>query len=385
MGELLMTNNKIKVSVLYPWGQTSEEFIKLLDIADLPIAERIVVDNENPDYLLASDKIYSVKEYEAPFRKLIENQKDSSPIRIAFFREALAPDLNIFDYAVCWNWNLSYGDRVARIPPHYLIGDNYTVMPAVTNDFTYDEARKSLQQGKKRFCNFLYTNQYAHPIRDKIFYEISNYKKVDSLGAHLNNIGTLIGGGRRVDNWGEMSIRIKSNYKFTIACENCSYDGYVSEKLLTSFNAHTVPIYWGNPYIAEEYNPEAFINVRDYDSLDSLVKRIKEIDENDDLWAHIVSQPWQTEEQKNYSDSEYQNYKNFILNIFSQPLEKARRRPYGGFSDIDYKYWFLHRRLIHSTNFVSRVSQAIINPDRVAFRIHEAMLPKTDIDEFFKN
>ena len=43
---------------------------------------------------------------------------------------------------------------------------------------------------KENFCNFVYSNSgWADPIREKFYKEISKYKRVDSGGAYLNNIG----------------------------------------------------------------------------------------------------------------------------------------------------------------------------------------------------
>ena len=151
--------------------------------------------------------------------------------------------------------------------------------------------------------------------------------------------------GIKRDSWQEVSIRLKSKYKFTISAENARADGYTSEKLLTSFLAHSVPIYWGNPYVAEEYNPEAFVNCNDYDNFDGVLKRVKEIDENDELWAHLVSQPWQTEEQRHNSERDFERYKKFMVNIFAQSQDKASRHSEGWFYCEEYGKWFFSHKV----------------------------------------
>lgn len=168
---------------------------------------------------------------------------------------------------------------------------------------------------------------------------------------------------------------MKSNYKFSIASENATYEGYTSEKLLTSFMAHTVPIYWGNPYAAEEYNPEAFIRCNDYSDFDDVVRRVREIDTNDELWAHIVSQPWQTEEQRRASQKRYESCREFIAHIFTQPLKAAKRRPAGTWPQIYERNFFEH--VTSMRNLTRKICRDI------GIIIRLSRLRKTDIDDFF--
>ena len=52
-------------------------------------------------------------------------------------------------------------------------------------------------------------------------------------------------GGRYNNNVGIIKNKILflSNYKFSIAMENSEGDGYLSEKIIDSFEAGTIPIY----------------------------------------------------------------------------------------------------------------------------------------------
>ena len=115
--------------------------------------------------------------------------------------------------------------------------------------------------------------------------------------------------------------------------ENAVYRGYTSEKIVSSLQAHTVPIYWGDPAVTELINPKAFINCHDYSSFDEVIERVKEIDNNDDLWLDMVTQPWQTEEQRKTTLQDVADYERFMHNIFSQDLKSARRRSIGFWGD----------------------------------------------------
>lgn len=74
------------------------------------------------------------------------------------------------------------------------------------------------------------------------------------------------------------------DYKFSIAFENNSVKNYVTEKIIDAFMAGNIPIYWGCPNIAEYFNPDSFVNVHDYDSIEDAVARVREIDTNPDLY-----------------------------------------------------------------------------------------------------
>lgn len=348
----------LKVCFLHERVRTRDDIIRFLRIDDLPLSEYIILDNDAPDYVIATDFINSEPDYADRFRRLVyDRRRKTDPIRIFWTEECISPDLNLFDYAICWNWNLSCGDRISRIPPHIFIRD---IMPSPINTMTFDEAKRRLAGGLD-FCSFIYSND-TNASRGEIFKALSSYRHVDSPGAYMNNMGVRLKFG---EGWQEESIRVKSLYKFAIAAENAISDGYTSEKLLTSFMAHTVPIYWGNPYVTEEYNPEAFVNLNSYETLDDAVRRVREIDEDNDLWARMVSAPWQTEEQRKASDRQYASYLAFIENIFTQPHELARRRTKGTWNDL-YEMWYFDGFLLRKEyTLPERLMKFLKSPDKI--------------------
>lgn len=67
-------------------------------------------------------------------------------------------------------------------------------------------------------------------------------------------------------------IEAISNCKFNLCIENLRYKGYITEKIIHSFVAGTIPVYLGAPDI-EKYIPKnCFIDVRDFANLDELFK-----------------------------------------------------------------------------------------------------------------
>ena len=82
-----------------------------------------------------------------------------------------------------------------------------------------------------------------------------------------------------------------SRYKFTIAFDNSSHDGYVTEKISDPLSVHSVPIYWGSPRVAEDFDPGCFVNCHDHVDLDEVVERVVAIDRDDDLYRRYLVAP----------------------------------------------------------------------------------------------
>lgn len=310
-------------------GDNLDWMRRAMCIRDRELFSRFVIDNENPDYVIATDKCYVDFKCCEKLTQYFRHRKDS--IFIFFTYECVEPDMNIFDYAFTWNPDFVCGDRVTHNVPYILHNAPYVLdneKVPLSNDLTRDDTRRILNSNTG-FCNFI----YSHPSepRDSFFRLLSQYKHVDSSGSHLNNTGTP--STRWAGDWYTLSIKMKEGYKFSIAMENSSYKGYTSEKIITSLQAHTVPIYWGDPAVADLINPKAFINCNDYSSFDEVIERVKEIDSNDELWLDMVTQPWQTEEQHDKVVRMLDDYDAFIRNIFTQDIKKARRRGIGIWPD----------------------------------------------------
>ena len=135
------------------------------------------------------------------------------------------------------------------------------------------------------------------------------------------------------------STDIKSEYKFTIAAENAIMWGYTTEKIFTSLEAGTIPIYWGNPDISFDVNPEAIINCHSFHSFDEMLERVKEVDRNDDLWCEMVSKPWLTEQQEKREEEEMNRLYNFLDKLFLLDISSVRRRPEGTWPQIYQNFW----------------------------------------------
>ena len=114
-----------------------------------------------------------------------------------------------------------------------------------------------------------------------------------------------------------------SRYKFTIAFENSSVDGYTTEKLIEPLQVDSLPIYWGNPSVGKDFNIDAMVFVRDYESMDKAIDEIIALDNDDAAYLAKLRQPC-------FLTGSYSDWKNkmvdFLYRIMEQDKEKAIRR-----------------------------------------------------------
>lgn len=118
--------------------------------------------------------------------------------------------------------------------------------------------------------------------RNRVFDLLSAERHVASGGRHRNNVGGPV----------DDKIEFMSQFRFGLAFENSSHPGYATEKLLQTFQAGTVPIYWGDPLISRDFNPRAFVSAHDFPSEDALVRHVVELDDDPDAYAAVLAEPW---------------------------------------------------------------------------------------------
>jgi alpha(1,3/1,4) fucosyltransferase len=253
-------------------------------------------------------------------------------IRIGYFCENMLPNMAICD----WAFGVPYEEDIEH--PQYMRIQWHGFDPdhLVKSDICIE----SILAQKTKFCNFIYSNQV--PFRENFCQQLSKYKSIDCPGNSLNNISSIDSTMPHISKW-ERKRRFLSEYKFTIAFENYSYPGYNTEKLLDTMMVDSLPIYLGNPYINRHFNPKSFVNAHDYiressplvdllesscrpdwedncpseytslghkvkrklksigrsfkmqlkyHSLDDLIDKIIDIDQNDDLYAQYLAEPW---------------------------------------------------------------------------------------------
>lgn len=235
-------------------------------------------------------------------------------IRIFVTIEAIFPDFNLCDYAIGFEY-LDFRDRYFRFPNYLFYPDAVARMQEKHRCVAQDAA-------KRKFCSFVYSNDRAEAVRKELFEKLSEYKQVDSGGRYLNNLPD----GQPVED----KYEFEKQYKFSIACENASYPGYHTEKLVEAFAAGTVPIYWGDPEVGKVFNEKAFINCNSYSCIEEALEKIKELDADEEAYLAVLREPALVKEVSGSLTAQKQDeLEEYLLHIFEQPLEQAYRRNRG--------------------------------------------------------
>lgn len=266
--------------------------------------------SEKPDYIiLNASSYYECFQYDC--------------VRILILGENIRPDFNLYDYA-CGFDKIEFGDRYLYYPLYCDIRYRDETKIAMNKQFR----AKSLFDKKNRFCNFMVSNgSNAAPLREKFFYALNEYSKVDSAGTFLNNMPNhwTVPRGADIDEIGEVN-KFREPYRFSLAFENSRYPGYTTEKIVRAFSGVTIPIYWGDPGIKEQFNPKAFIDVSDFESIDDAIRYISEVNEDQELWQAMLLEPSLPENSSIPAMMEDAYLLDFFSNIFDQPPEEALRR-----------------------------------------------------------
>ena len=228
--------------------------------------------------------------------------------RIYYTGENLAPDFNLVDYGMGFG-EITFYDRYLRLP-HYVLYPRACRMalekPSMTDRELCD----------RQFCNYVISNAVSCGERGQMIEKLEKYKPLASGGRYRNNVG-----GPVAD-----KIEFSKGYKFSIAFENSSSRGYTTEKIMESFASQTVPIYWGNPDIAQEFDPKSFINCHDFDSFDDVVEYVKKVDGDDELYLSMAKTPAIRSDLLAAKCLDENYLSDFLYRICSQEPEEAIRR-----------------------------------------------------------
>lgn len=248
---------------------------------------------------------------------------DDKCVKIYQTGENLVPDFNACDYAIGFEW-MDYEDRYIRFPTYLFY--EYDLLHKMEHKHELPEDW-DLHKEKPDFCSFVVSN-HRNPKRNFVFQELCKYKKVDSGGRYLNNIGGPV----------KDKFAFESSHKFSLCFENGAHNGYTTEKLVQALAARTVPIYWGDPMVGKVFNPKAFIDAYSYPSLEDVVKRVQELEADEEQYMAMLREPALLPTSSSI-DEEIAKFEEWLINIFEQPLEKAYRR-----NREMHGRWYIERR-----------------------------------------
>jgi len=235
-------------------------------------------------------------------------------VKIFYTGENVSPNFNNCDYAIGFDY-MSFEDRYLRYEPAY----------SHINHCLASRKKADISFAKIKFCNFIYSNENDSEgvvPRNDFCKKLSNYKRVDCPGKVLNNMNDAI--EPRNGNWTQSKLDFIKNYKFTIAFENSFSKGYITEKIMHPFMADSIPIYYGDPEVLRMFNPKAFVNVRDFKNFDEVIEKIKELDNNDELYMQMLREPIITDLLQLEYDNKLEKFLSNIIEKGNKPFFHAK-------------------------------------------------------------
>jgi hypothetical protein len=239
--------------------------------------------SNNPDYLF--------------FSVFGNHHQSYNCMKIFYTGENVAPPLGYCQYS--FSFDYLDDSRNYRLP-HYLLYDGYyeLVRPKIIME----------SMSRRKFCNFVASNGNCQE-RNNFVSELSKYKKVDSGGRWMNNIGGAVSDKRK----------FQSEYKFSVAFENNAYrpgyEWYITEKIMEPMTVNSIPIYKGGYKINEDFNTKSFVNCHEFMSLSDVIEHIIELDKNDNKYLEMLNQSWFVD----YNipeNNKIENIKSFLYKIF---------------------------------------------------------------------
>ncbi|WP_198934712.1 glycosyltransferase family 10 domain-containing protein, partial [Helicobacter pylori] len=313
----------LKIAVANWWGG-AEEFKKSALYFILSQRYKITL-HQNPNE--PSDLVFGNPLEQA--RKILSYQNTK---RVFYTGENEAPNFNLFDYAIGFD-ELHFNDRYLRMPLYYAylhykaesVNDTTSPYKLKANSlYTLKKPSHHFKEKhphlcavvndesdplKRGFASFVASNPNA-PIRNAFYDALNSIEPVTGGGSVKNTLGY------NVKNKNEFL----SQYKFNLCFENSQGYGYVTEKILDAYFSHTIPIYWGSPSVAKDFNPKSFVNVHDFKDFDEAIDYVRYLHTHPNAYLDMLYEnPLNTLDGKAYFYQDLSFKK--ILDFFKTILE----------------------------------------------------------------
>ncbi|QEF35447.1 fucosyltransferase [Helicobacter pylori] len=262
-------------------------------------------------------------------RKILSYQNTK---RVFYTGENEVPNFNLFDYAIGFD-ELDFRDRYLRMPLYYdrlhhkAESVNDTTAPYKIKDNSLYALKKPSHHFKENhphlcavvndesdplkrgFASFVASNPNA-PIRNAFYDALNSIEPVTGGGSVKNTLGYNV----------KNKSEFLSQYKFNLCFENTQNYGYVTEKIIDAYFSHTIPIYWGSPSVAQDFNPKSFVNVCDFKNFDEAIDYVRYLHTHPNAYLDMLYEnPLNTLDGKAYFYQDLSFKK--ILDFFKTILE----------------------------------------------------------------
>jgi len=235
--------------------------------------------------------------------------------KIFFTGENIEPDFSQTDYSLSFISNTEKNNY--RLPLWVTYIDWFDSKKNKNRDPSFLIPKKKLLNQKKNFsakpmfCSFI----ASKPIGKRMEFvpKLNESKKVHSLGRLYSN--SYLRAFGRGDSREKVSIM--KLFKFNICFESEHSPGYVTEKILHSFYANSIPIYWGDDFVKKDFNQNAFLFYDDFNTQEEIIDRILTINSSSTLYKKYTEQPV-------FEDNSYPEFTlpDNVLSFISEKIEE---------------------------------------------------------------
>ena len=257
----------------------------------------------------ALEKNFSVREGSDPDLVIFGEGKKKDykrykgAVRIYVAVENRYPNFSECDYALTF---LHIEDeRHIRLPMYVFDSEPEKLL----RDSCYAE---SVIAEPREFCAFVVSNASRRTQRRiQFFHKLNAVRTVYSGGRALNNIGGAVT---------DKSAFLRK-HRFNLCFENHFWPGYTTEKIGHALAAGCIPIYWGNPAIAADFNPASFIQVSDFANDEAAIQHILNVADSPEMQRKYLQAPCFAGNQLNqYYDED--RLAAFLLRAINSPKKK---------------------------------------------------------------
>ncbi|NHB31993.1 fucosyltransferase [Helicobacter pylori] len=315
----------LKIAVANWWGDEEIKEFKKSTLYFILKQRYTITLHQNPNE--PSDLVFGSPIGSA--RKILSYQNAK---RVFYTGENEVPNFNLFDYAIGFD-ELDFNNRYLRMPLYYdrlhrkAESVNDTTAPYKIKDnslYTLKKPSHHFKENHPHLCAIV--NDESDPLKRGFASFVAsnpNAPKRNAFYDALNSIEPVTGGGSVKNTLGykvKNKSEFLSQYKFNLCFENSQGYGYVTEKIIDAYFSHTIPIYWGSPSVAKDFNPKSFVNVHDFKDFDEAIDYIRYLHTHPNAYLDMLYEnPLNTLDGKAYFYQDLSFKK--ILDFFKTILE----------------------------------------------------------------
>jgi alpha(1,3/1,4) fucosyltransferase len=276
----------------------------------------VVIDKEIPDVTFCS--VFG------------QTQKKNNSTRILLVHEPIPINqeiASVYDYVISFSPDEKNNIRIPyfvyRVFDHWAfhgksVYPDFKAFVQATLLSPRNEIKTMYSWNRPKFCAYVQSKPVDY--RNYLLDRLNEYKRVDCGGNHRFNLEGPEAEIMAAHKEGALSFWQKMNFfadrKFSFACENSWMDGYVTEKIIDSYMATTLPIYYGGLHQDYYINDKAFVNLAKYPDIEGMVLDIKWLDNNAAGYREKIAEPLF----HYYSQAWYPNN---MLNMYEQMIAKT--------------------------------------------------------------